>query len=303
MKREFAALSILNESTDPLFHRFWIRHRSAWRHVPIEEVQLAARVAMKLEPNMAKGRPLRTVATEGIDTKFFERHERLLTQLLDIRYDGEVSRLGLEVFLGAWVDGNHWLLVVDLDGSILPFPRQRVSASDLARASISCQRLLIVENEKCEFQLPRVPGGLAVLGASSNLQWMRADWLENVPIAYWGDIDTWGLRWLALARRHRPNLTALLMTEEVFAAGSQIERDGGYGLAVSEPVPAGSNIPEGLLPCEQRLYQRLLSEAKGRLEQEYLPVELVHQWILDWHFDDSTSGIAGKSPSAGIRHP
>ena len=70
----------------------------------------AARVAFMLEPGFAEGRPLRLLSLEGIDTKFFERNARLVTTLLDERFDGEVSRQGLETFLGAIVDGDHWLL-------------------------------------------------------------------------------------------------------------------------------------------------------------------------------------------------
>jgi hypothetical protein len=282
MKREFQSLSTLIEDTDKLFHPFWIRHRSAWRDVPIDEVVLAARVAMKLEPNMAKGRPLRTLSIEGIDTKFFERHARLLTKLLDLRYEGEVGRLGLEAFLGAWVDGDHWLLVIDLDGSLLPFRRQRVAASEWINAAVNCQRLLIIENEKCEFQLQKVPGTLAVLGSGFDLQWMQAGWLDAVEIAYWGDIDTWGLQFLAQARQFRPELTALMMTEETFEMGLVHQNSQGQSLAVIEPVPAGEAVPPNLRADEKRLYQRLLIESKGRLEQEFLPIEVVHQAIFNW---------------------
>ena len=44
------------------------------------------------------GRPLRMLSMEGIDTKFFERHAQLVTALLDVRFDGEVGRIGLERF-------------------------------------------------------------------------------------------------------------------------------------------------------------------------------------------------------------
>ena len=74
------------------------------------------------------------LSIEGIDTKFFERNAQLVTALLDVRFDGEVSKIGLASFLGAFTESDHWLLLLDLDGSLLPFKQMRV------RAPISAQR-------------------------------------------------------------------------------------------------------------------------------------------------------------------
>jgi hypothetical protein len=49
----------------------------------------------------ATGQPLRMLSVDGNGTKFFERHSRLITRLLDQRYDHEISRIGLDVFLEA----------------------------------------------------------------------------------------------------------------------------------------------------------------------------------------------------------
>lgn len=271
IKREFDAMCELVASTDSRFHPFWIRRRAAWRDKPLEEVVLAGKLAIRLEPNIANGKPLRTLSLEGIDTKFFERHSRLLTQLLDVRYDGEVSRMGLEVFLGALQDGDHWLLVIDLDGGLLPFRRQRVPASEIGSTKLPCDRLIVVENESCQHLLPRVPGCIAILGSGFDLQWMQGEWLDNIAIAYWGDIDTWGLQFLAQARRHRPKLVALLMNDQIYSSHHQS--------AVPEPVVASTEIPAELLTFEKHLYARLLSETRGRLEQEYLDSGLVADTI------------------------
>ena len=96
---------------------------------------------------------MRTLSLEGVDTKFFERNARLVTTLLDARYDGEVSQIGLETFLGAVTEGDHWLLVMDLDGTLLPFQKQRVRSSELRDIALPGERLLIVENECCQHQI------------------------------------------------------------------------------------------------------------------------------------------------------
>lgn len=43
---------------------------------------------------------------EGIDTKFFERHGSLIVSFLDVRFDNDVSEMGLEAFLGQRLRAN-----------------------------------------------------------------------------------------------------------------------------------------------------------------------------------------------------
>lgn len=277
MRREFEFLSELVVNSDNCFHHLCVRRRSLWRDKTIQEVLQAARLAMVLEPNCAEGRPLRTLAWEGIDTKFFERNSRLMTSLLDARYDGEVSKLGLEAFLGAFIEGSHWLLVIDLDGELLPFPKMRVASSDLLKFQfhrLSCKRILIVENESCQHQLPPLPDTIAVLGAGFDLDWTSNSDLKSKSIAYWGDIDTWGLQFLSKARTNLPGLEAILMSQEVFESNR--------ASTVIEPVVAGTNCPDGLYESERQLYLQLLDEPKGRLEQEFLGNDLVERALLNW---------------------
>ena len=93
-------------------------------------------------------------------------------------------------------------------------------------------------------------------------------------MGYWGDIDTWGLRCLARARSNIDHLEALLMSDSVFETHR--------AAAVVEPVIAGIDCPSILTSEEQQLYRKLISETKGRLEQEFLPVEVVHEAFGRW---------------------
>jgi hypothetical protein len=176
--------------------------------------------------------------------------------------------------LGAPEQADHWLLVVDLDGSLLPFEKLRVKSSELAARPLPGKRLLVVENETSQHQLCSLPGTLAVLGAGFDLNWMHAAWLSERQVGYWGDIDTWGLQFLAKARLAAPRLDALLMGTEVFESHRHS--------AVKEPVSAGEEPPVGLGPQEIELYRFLLGQDKRRLEQEYLPTELVHRQLHAW---------------------
>jgi hypothetical protein len=282
VRREYDALSRLASALDPRFHSLIVRRRSLVMDKPERDVIRSGEVALQLQPGCADGKPLRALSVAGTDSKFFERNRQLVTLMLDIRFDGQASETGLEAFLGAEDEGHHWLLVTDLDGSLLPFSQMRVRAQELQSTPLPGERLILVENERCIHQLPRLSGTVAVLGSGLNLSWLNAAWLKPRKTAYWGDIDTWGLTMLANARKHLPLLTPLLMdavTFDTFAGDS----------AVEEPQPATSITPSGLTKGEAELYQRLKQLDRGRLEQEFLPASIVQSAISDWAHLGSTA--------------
>jgi hypothetical protein len=276
VRAECEMLRAILASVDPLFHTALIRERSLWKNkTPTETIQ-AARLAMELTPGTAEGKPLRAVSLAGIDSKFFERHRPLITRLLDLRFDGEASRQSLETFLDAAREHDHWLLLADLGHPrILPFPQLRVRATDLATHDAGARAILIIENEACLHLLPKnLPGVIGILGPGNNLSWLASPHFRETRIAYWGDLDTWGLTLLSRARCHAAHLTPLLMTREVFDTHS--------AGAVTEKAPPSGTPPAGLTPEETALYHHLLSLPKGRLEQEFLPAAQVHEAIRAW---------------------
>jgi hypothetical protein len=286
---DYEALVTLLSQVDAGFHRLLLRRLSLWRHLPTAQVITATCVALQLAPGCAAGKPLRALAVAGNDSKFFERHDSLLKALLDERFDGEASRQGLTAFLDASPEGEHWLLVAPLADGLLLFRRQRVTTSELFATDLfttdphntarPARRILLVENERSLHQLHQrstpLPDTIAILGSGLNLSWLAAPWLKSCDVAYWGDLDTWGLAMLATARRHLPQLHPLLMDRATFDAHAH--------LAVSEPVSCDDSALDGLTALEASLAQHLRGLAQGRLEQEFLPdlvvVDAVQAWL------------------------
>ena len=274
VQREYATLQRLLQNTQPIFHRTLVRQRNLFAEESEQAVVRAAQIAMHLAPGCAQGRPLRALSVLGTDTKFFERHRRIMIDLLDARFDGQLTDLGLEAFLGAPDEGDHWLLVVPLAPNLLPFHQMRLRACELRSAQLPGSHLLIVENEQCLHQLPRLPDTIAILGAGLHLEWMNAPGYAQKQIAYWGDMDTWGLTILAKARTLQDRLTALMMDRELFDLCQQA--------AVHESFPAAAAPPEGLTSEEQEFYSYLLVLEKGRVEQEFIPRERVVAALEQW---------------------
>lgn len=272
---ELQRLRYLLDRIDSRFNSLLVRQRALWRDRDDDEVVQATRLAMMLEPGIAAGRPLRALALAGIDSKFMERHRALVAALLDIRFDGQASQLGLNSFLDAADEGEHWLLVVPLSPGLLPFAQQRVRARELRDAPLPANRILLIENDRCLHLLPTLPDTIAVLGSGFDLAWLRADWLRERHLGYWGDMDTWGLRMLARARELQPHLEPLLMNQPLFGAHADT-------LAVPEQINAGPIPPDGLTGIEQTFYRHLLDQAKGRIEQEFLPQGAVIDVLSRW---------------------
>jgi hypothetical protein len=270
------ALAAVLAGVDACFHRLLLRRLALWRGTPAPQVIAAARIALQLSPSCAQGLPLRALAVDGNDSKFFERHAALLAALLDERFDGEATRQGLAAFLGASSEDEHWLLVAPLAPGLLPFARLRVRASELRERPLPARHILVIENERCLHLLPQPqPDTIAVLGAGLDLGWLAAPWLRERHVAYWGDLDSWGLRMLAIARGHLPQLHAMLMDRATFDAHA--------ALAVPEPAHAPVLL-HGALPAEQaQLDAHLRSLACGRLEQEFLSMARVASAVDRWH--------------------
>ncbi len=296
---EFDQLSLLVSQTDGIFHPLWLRQRSLWQNKEISSIIKCAQVAMQITPGMAQGRPLRALSIDNIDnidTKFLENHRSLLLKLLNIRYSKteEISPSNhyhiaqihlpiddLEQFLGAADDKNQWLLILPLDPTLLPYKQLRLRASELATIPLPASHLVIIENEQCHYQLPKLKNTIAILGAGLNLKWLNNVNFNTKKIAYWGDIDSWGLKMLAMARQAQPQLNALLMGHYTFIKYQEF--------SVIEPQSASKMSPPHLNNDERQLYQQLIhaciltNSLNNRLEQEFIPEKEVHQCLSQWH--------------------
>lgn len=282
VSQEFKVLEQIITKVDSIFHRLIVRKRNLIISKPVDEIIKATHVVLNLEPNCAQGKPLRALSVANCDSKFFERHRNLITQLLDIRYDNAASDMGLEQFLGAADESDHWLLIVPLDNQLLPFQQLRIRVSELMKNELPASHIIIVENEQCLHQLPQLSNTIAILGAGLNLSWLNAPWLKMKALAYWGDMDTWGLTILANARSKQPHLTALLMNQILFDKYAE-------KLAVNEPQTADTQPPSELTNDEKLFYLKLYAANKGRLEQEFLPENEVRKTLLEWYNYTKTS--------------
>ena len=274
IKNEFETLSSIISKIDEMFFGLIIKNFNTLKNKSEYDIIAACSIALQLEKGIAQGKPLRSLKLNDIDSKFYENNEELLLKLLEIRFPNENFNEGLASFLGAVNHSGQWLLIKDLGDTLQPFKELRVRDKDLLNTPLPAENILIIENEQVIYLLPPLKNTIAILGAGNNLSWMKAEWLNDKNIAYWGDMDTWGMLILNQAKQHQPRLCTLLMNEILF---EQYQEES----AVKEPTITRAKL-DYVSSEEFNFYTFLARQNEGRLEQEFLPEDIVQKTLQSW---------------------
>lgn len=237
---------------------------------------------------------LRQVPVEGMDTKWLERHRRLVSVLvaalrrlrdleggddLGLRREAEARdvvvldpqlrpgrgpgpglpglrhvRLDVTELAHLWAVPAAPVAAGPGPGPSAPGPH----AQDAPRPEV----LLVCENRQSIVALPDLPGVVALHGggyAVSELHHLA--WARDLPVLYWGDLDVDGFAILNRLRHHHPRVVSVLMDVATL--------DEHLGLAVPDPNTGGIEL--GALTEGEWLALARLRELGGlRLEQERL---------------------------------
>lgn len=178
----------------------------SWRNLPIEDCELACTVVEWFHVNPSPCILPRAVPVEGVHTKWLENHRVLVEKLVAAR-SGVVGNtdLGLEsppaTVRLRFAPGEGPAGLRDVE----------VPLSELASLPTP-QVLVMVENLSSFLPLPLKPGQAAVWGAGWRaVDLVRDPWLSEVPLVYWGDLDTDGYGILSAVRGVHGNVTSVLM--------------------------------------------------------------------------------------------
>ncbi len=252
----------------------------------------AVSVVAQLHEGMGRGFYSRGLPINGVDTKFLEVNERLVTVILDDLNDGRVTGAGgLFPWLGCESAPSGWITIRSLcdeiteslgGHSVMQLPPKSVRLLNIAPT-----HLLVVENLQSLFVPDSLIGTVAIGGCGANLAWMTdCSWAERAAVGYWGDIDSWGFKLLSDARISLPQIESLLMDERALTKH--------LGFGVSEGTSTFSEMP-GLKDNEFEFVKLLRSGNWGhtRLEQERLHVDYVRSALVEWHAERNSVMAAG----------
>lgn len=221
----------------------------------------------------------------AIPTKFIESHLKVLASLLDAALPSErinedfrgvnqfEQRYGLKYrqpmvrlrLLDAVMAQQYFSGLSDL----------QIPLDDFARLNLPLQRVVILEN-KTNFSnlmnfltLPQQSGTAGIFGSGFGLGRLKGvEWLQQVELLYWGDLDAHGLQILSQLRGYFPHARAFLMDRATLDAFPQ------YVLAEA-PESTAATLPH-LTGEEQALFD-YLNANRLRLEQERIPVAYVRE--------------------------
>ncbi len=213
-----------------------------------------------LDTHRDSGRYVREVSAPGVDTKFTEKHRSVLAAMLGVSSTsaGFLADLGLRA--------KPEMVRVRVSPSLrLPAPLTELAlrATELRELAITPSSALVVENEITYLSVDVPKDGIVIWGKGFEVDRVgRLPWLADIPVIYWGDIDTHGFAILDRLRAWLPHTRSALMDQETLLT----HRD----RWVSEDRPATSSLMR-LTPAELDLYTDLVTDRLGprvRLEQE-----------------------------------
>jgi hypothetical protein len=270
------------------------RFRALWRQVEQEQPALLAWLLRRPVPALeldarwpgllavvgwlqAHPRPsvyLRQVDAPGVDSKFIEANRGVLAELLELALPAQAidaTASGVAQFnrRHGFLDKPQRIRFRLLDPALPSLPGCTgladitLDAASFARLSLPVARVFVTENETNFLAFPPVSGAIVVFGAGYGWEALaQAQWLQDRPMHYWGDLDTHGFAILDRLRGHFPQAASLLMDEPTLLA-----HRAHWG---EEPEPFRQDLPR-LTPAEAALFDALRCDRLGtrvRLEQE-----------------------------------
>ncbi|MBU0674029.1 MAG: hypothetical protein KJ950_05245 [Proteobacteria bacterium] len=213
---------------------------------------------------------LRQLDVAGVDTKFIEKHKKLLSELLDIILpDAGIDQnftggTGFEQRYGFQAKPIQIRFrLLDPDLSISGLSDLQIPVADFAKLQLPVKQIFITENLINGLAFPYLAQSLVIFGLGYGLDRLAGiNWLQDKTIYYWGDIDTHGFAMLDQIRTYFPQTISLLMDRNTVL---QHQEQWGH-----EQSPANRELPR-LNEAETQLYNDLRNNqfTKAlRLEQE-----------------------------------
>ncbi|MFJ7621386.1 MAG: hypothetical protein ACI9JD_000921 [Rhodococcus sp. (in: high G+C Gram-positive bacteria)] len=249
-----------------------------------------------IDANAGSGRRLREIDAAGVDTKFIERHQRVLLELGRLVVDEDLIDLNAPTIAGRFgfaTPGRRVRLRRLDDAMAWPMPGFddiEVRAEDLATLPLALDRVFVIENLATYLSFPAAELAVAIFGGGYAASSLGAiGWLRGVDVVYWGDLDTHGFAILDRLRVALPQARSILMDRDTLL--------GHHRQWGTEPTQVDRDLPN-LTPEEERCYRELIDGAHGpsiRLEQERIPLSALTGIIAS---NNSCPNMSAETPGA-----
>ena len=211
-----------------------------------------------------------------VHTKFIERNKSVIGELLDVLLLEHINIEYKEFEKRFNLKFSETLIrfkILDKEISQKYFSRvddMAIPISQFETLNLPIKRVIVVENKTTLYTaltLPKMDCTIAIFGSGFSIHNLKkTQWLSDLELVYWGDIDVQGFEILSQFRGYFPHAQSILMDKITFE--KFFEQDKG--------TPTNVTVKLNLSKDEQELYD-LLKENNWRLEQEKIPL----YWIID----------------------
>ncbi|MDH2902733.1 MAG: DUF2220 family protein [Actinomycetota bacterium] len=227
---------------------------------------------------------LRQIDVEGVDTKFIDRHRKLLDELLtavlpEDRIDSEYGAADFARRFRFRPKPTYTRLRLLNPQPVLPrgLSEMTVRTEQLATLELVADTVFVVENEISYLAFPTVANSIVIFGSGFSLAALRdIPWMDSREIVYWGDIDTHGFDILHRLRTRFESVQSIMMDRQTLLTHPR--------QWVNEPSPTNRALTN-LNDAERALYHDLIEDRFGqavRLEQERVRFSWLQQALQPW---------------------
>lgn len=221
---------------------------------------------------------IRQLDIEGVDTKFIEKHQTVLGELMEILLPSTNFDLCQKKFEDKFRLRKKPMMIrfriLDEENLIWTFRDMMIPLEEFQAWENNIERVFFTENEINFLSFPSLKNSIVIFGKGYGIKLLcDIQWLKDKEVYYWGDIDTHGFNILSMARGFLPEIHSFLMTERILVAHKN--------LWVDEESPFLSEV-KNLTSEEQDLLYKLQNGyfgSKVRLEQERIRFKYLKEWI------------------------
>lgn len=222
------------------------------------------------------GKFLREINVRGMDTKFMEKHARLVCTLWTALHPEQPAGT-MEELRHVWQmrrqeKANIGVRVLEESLGWHGVEQFFLSADELAKLHMPVGQIFITENKTNGYRFPKMRGSIVLFGMGYGVLELaeKASWLCGAGIVYWGDLDNNGFDILSKLRGKLPHVQSMLMDEP------RILKEAAQNL-VEDTGTSPSSLPH--LTVREKQVWKLLHDQGKRLEQEKLPLEEMETWL------------------------
>ena len=214
---------------------------------------------------------IREISLKSIDTKYIEKHLKILDMLLS-----NILKKDLLKSVNDFAFEKKYNLlypmpqvrfrILDENNYIQGLSDITLCINEFEKLSLRCKKVYIVENKITTLAFPKSKDSIVIFGSGYKVGILKnIKWLQNKEIYYWGDIDTDGFAILSQIRGYFPKIKSIFMNKDIFDKFNKfvVEYDNNK---------ITNKILQHLTDEEFELYENLYNK---RLEQERLPFDFI----------------------------